>query len=429
MQIPARVYAMVIALTTFSAVLLGVAGPHMWTPELKGRTLLLAAAITILISAGEFFATDLPQTSVHVTMSVSSSLCLAAAVTFGPLFGALVAGIGALIVELMQRRAPIKLCVNVNNYIVSVFVAGWTYTQLADLSRTPISSAQNIIATLVTVAVFDVVSTGLMAIILSQVVATTPYRVWRNNMRGVAFETFTLPIIGALVPVLYAQSPFAVLFVVIPLLGPYLSVERYAQIHRETRSTIELVADMLDRRDPYTAEHSKRVSEYVSMIIAEMPSLTFEDREVILAAAPVHDIGKIGTTDFVLSKPGKLTDEEREIIKRHAAEGASILGILSMYQDVSVVVRHHHERWDGRGYPDGLFGEDIPVGSRVIAVADTYDAMTSDRVYRKALSRQVALAEIRRGSGTQFDPTVVNAFLRVMQGDRIAVEVAEFHPA
>jgi putative nucleotidyltransferase with HDIG domain len=220
-----------------------------------------------------------------------------------------------------------------------------------------------------------------------------------------------------------------VLFVVIPLLGPYFSFRRYAQIHHETRSTIELVADMLDRRDPYTAEHSKRVTEFVEMIMAQLDGLTFEDREVILAASPVHDIGKIGTTDFVLSKPGKLTDEERGIIQEHAAEGASILGILSMYREASWVVRHHHERWDGMGYPDGLSGSDIPIGARVIAVADTYDAMTSDRVYRKALSHQVAMAEIRRGAGSQFDPTIVEAFMRAMGEQSVAVEIATVNAA
>lgn len=429
MQIPARIYTLVIALTTSCALLLAVLGPRLWAPPVDSSTLTLSAILIVLIVTTEYFATDLPWASVRISISVSSSLCFASAISLGPSLGALVAGVAALSAELLQRRAPIKLCVNVSNYILSAFFSGLVYTSLADFHSLPIASTRNISATLVAAVAFNLVNSGVMALVLSQVVGTTFLQAWRNNIRGVAFETLSLPTLGALVPVLYAQNPVDVLFVVIPLLGPYLSFKRYAQIHHETRSTIELVADMLDRRDPYTAEHSKRVTEYVEMIMAQLDGLTFEDREIILAAAPVHDIGKIGTTDFVLSKPGKLTDEEREIIKEHSAEGASILGILSMYHEASRVVRHHHERWDGMGYPAGLCGTDIPIGSRVIAVADTYDAMTSDRVYRKALSHQVAVAEIRRGAGSQFDPTVVEAFMRAMGEQAVAVEIATVNAA
>lgn len=428
MQVPARIYAMVIVLASACALVLTIAAPRVWMPDVNRDSIFLAFILVILIIGADFFDTDLPLASVRITISVASSLCFASAISLGPTMGALVAGVGALTVELIQRRPAIKLSVNVANYILSTFMAGWAYSSLADLNHTPISSTSNIAATVLSAMVFNAVNSGIIAIILSQVVGTTPWRMWLNNVRGVAFESLSLPTLGALVPVLYEQNPVGVLLVVIPLLGPYLSFRRYGQIHKETRSTIELVADLLDRRDPYTAEHSRRVLDFVKMIIEEMNGLTFEEREVILAAAPVHDIGKIGTTDFVLSKPGKLTDEERLIIMEHSAEGASILGILSMYAEASVVVRHHHERWDGNGYPSGLAGTEIPIGSRVIAVADTYDAMTSDRVYRKALQHQVAIAEIRRGAGTQFDPEVVDAFLRAMQGQRVTVEVPTFHP-
>jgi len=398
-------------------------------PVVTTDTLLLAAVLIALIIGADLFDTDLPLASVRVTVSVASSLCFASAISLGPYYGALVAGIGALSVELFQRRPAIKLSVNVTNYILSTFMAGWAYTSFATLSETPIASTRNIVVTVSAAMVFNVVNSGIIAVVLSQVVSTSPWRMWKSNIRGVAFESLSLPTLGALVPVLYTQNPVGVLLVVIPLLGPYLSFRRYGQIHQETRSTIELVADLLDRRDPYTAEHSKRVTDLVTMIINELALLSFEEREVILAAAPVHDLGKIGTTDLVLSKPGKLTEDEREIIKAHAAEGAAILGILSMYHDAAAVVRHHHERWDGAGYPDRLAGEAIPIGSRIIAVADTYDAMTSDRVYRKALSHVVALAEIRRGSGTQFDPDIVDAFMRAMHALPVAIEIPNFRPA
>lgn len=428
MQVPVRVYVIVTLLVATSALVLGGAVNRVWTPEANGRTILLAAILVAMIVGADLFDTDLPLESVRVTVSVASSLCFASAISLGPYYGGLVAGIGALSVELIQRRPAIKLSVNVTNYILSTFLAGWAYTSFADLSSSPIASTRNILVTIASAMVFNVVNSGIIAIVLSQVVNTTPWRMWRNNIRGVAFESLSLPTLGALVPILYDQNPIGVFLVIVPLLGPYLSFRRYGQIHDETRSTIELVANMIDRRDPYTSEHSKRVTDYVTMIINEVDILSFEEREVILAASPVHDLGKIGTSDVVLSKPGKLTDEEREIIKVHAAEGAAVLGILSMYRDAARVVRHHHERWDGTGYPDGLAGENIPIGSRIIAVADTYDAMTSDRVYRKALSHSVALAEIRRSSGSQFDPEIVAAFLRVMHAQPVVLEVPALRP-
>jgi HD-GYP domain-containing protein (c-di-GMP phosphodiesterase class II) len=397
-------------------------------PDANGRTILLAAILIAMIVGADLFDTDLPLESVRVTVSVASSLCFASAISLGPYYGGLVAGIGALSVELIQRRPAIKLSVNVTNYILSTFMAGWAFTSFATMSLSPIASTRNIVLTIVSAMIFNAVNSGIIAIVLSQVVNTTPWRMWRNNVRGVVFESLSLPTLGALVPILYDQNPIGVFLVIVPLLGPYLSFRRYGQIHDETRSTIELVANLIDRRDPYTAEHSKRVTDYVTMIIDEFDVLSFEEREVILAASPVHDLGKIGTSDLVLSKPGKLTDEEREIIKEHAAEGAAVLGILSMYRDAAKVVRHHHERWDGTGYPDGLAGENIPIGSRIIAVADTYDAMTSDRVYRKALSHAVALAEIRRSSGSQFDPVIVDAFLRGMHAQPAALEVPSLRP-
>ncbi len=429
MQVPARIYVLVILLAAASAAVLGLASPHVWMPNMNPDRVFLGVTLIALIIAADFFDTDLPLASARITVSVASSLCFAAAISLGPSIGALVAGIGALTVEVIQRRPAIKLSVNVANYVLSTFLSGWMYTSIADLNHSPIASTTNIGATLISAMVFNVVNSGIIAVVLSQVLGTTPWRMWRNNIRGVAFESLSLPTLGAMVPVLYQQNPIGVLLVVVPLLGPYLSFRRYGQIHLETKSTIELVANLLDRRDPYTAEHSKRVLDYVEMIIERLDILSFEEREVILAAAPVHDIGKIGTTDFVLSKPGKLTDAEREIIKEHSAEGASILGILSMYREAADVVLHHHERWDGTGYPSGLAGTEIPIGSRVIAVADTYDAMTSDRVYRKALPHHVAMAEIRRGSGSQFDPEIVEAFIRAMEGERVAVEVPTFHPA
>ena len=136
-----------------------------------------------------------------------------------------------------------------------------------------------------------------------------------------------------------------------------------------------------------------------------------EEIDLIVSAAQVHDLGKISIDNRILFKEGRLTDEERRQVNTHSAAGAELAGQFSMYGAGAAIIRHHHERWDGSGYPDGLAGDAIPLGARIIAVADVYDAMTSDRPYRAALSHEVAVSELMRGSGSQFDATVVEAFL------------------
>ncbi|HUZ00898.1 MAG TPA: HD-GYP domain-containing protein [Thermomicrobiaceae bacterium] len=414
MQVPTRARALVMMLVVLAIGLVAVAGPVLWRAPLDGGTVLLATILVGLIVFADFFDIELPLASVHVTVSVSSALCFAAALTLGPLLASIVAATGAIIVECVQRRPPVKLAANVSNYVLATFVASWFYTNMARMDATPIGSGTNIVAMLGSSSLYMLISSWGMAAVLSQVVGMSPWQMWRASAYGVLFETITLPTLGSLIPVLKTQSPFALVIAIVPLLGPYLAFRSYRKLDQETRHTIELLADLLDRRDPSTSEHSKRVTGLVRQILPLIDGISTEDVQIIVSAARIHDLGKIGTSDLTLQKPGKLTGEERTLIQRHAADGAEILSNLSLYRQAAVVVRHHHERWDGLGYPDGLAGQAIPIGSRVISVADTYDAMTSDRVYRRGLPHQVAMAEIRRSSGTQFDPAVVDAFERIM---------------
>jgi putative nucleotidyltransferase with HDIG domain len=177
------------------------------------------------------------------------------------------------------------------------------------------------------------------------------------------------------------------------------------------------MADTVDLRDPYTGGHSHRVTHYTRGILHELGKHGPEV-DLIVAAARVHDIGKIGIPDYVLQKDGPLSDEEWVIMKRHPETGAEL---LKRYPDFSrgvEFVRHHHERWDGQGYPHRLRDSAIPFGARVIAVADAFDAMTSDRPYRKGMSTQQAAYILREGRGLQWDGLIVDAFLRSV-ADRI----------
>jgi putative nucleotidyltransferase with HDIG domain len=181
--------------------------------------------------------------------------------------------------------------------------------------------------------------------------------------------------------------------------------------------TLKSLAKALEARDDYTRGHSDRVADLALAIAGEL-ALAEEECHLIYNSALLHDIGKIGVRDEVLLKPRKLTDEEMDVIRKHPTYGCAILGPLKFLGRVAELVGCHHERWDGSGYPAKLRGEEIPLPSRIISVADAYDAMTSSRPYRKALSHDDALDEIEREAGRQLDPTVVQAFLRVIEKRR-----------
>ncbi len=204
-----------------------------------------------------------------------------------------------------------------------------------------------------------------------------------------------------------------------------LSLENYTlyeSVYNNLVDTLLSLVSTIEAKDPYTKLHSHRVTQW-SIEIAKTMKLPQGDIDIIKSAGILHDIGKIGIPDSVLMKPGKLTDEEYQIIKTHPTIGENIVMPLNLLPQERALIRNHHERWDGNGYPDGLKGEENPLVARILAVADSYDAMTSERVYREAKKEKVALSEIKRCSGSQFDPDVVESFFGMVEkyGEKIAL--------
>ncbi len=185
----------------------------------------------------------------------------------------------------------------------------------------------------------------------------------------------------------------------------------YDELKETFYATVHTLAETIEKRDPYTGEHTKRVMEY-SLAIGKAMGLSQKDMMDLRLSAILHDIGKIGIRDNVLLKNERLTVDEYNAIMMHAVYGAEILTNIRQLKDIIPGVKWHHEKFDGSGYPEGLKGEKIPVIARIISVADTFDAMTTDRPYRKGLSVEAALEELKRYAGTQFDPDAVNAFIR-----------------
>lgn len=194
------------------------------------------------------------------------------------------------------------------------------------------------------------------------------------------------------------------------------NVALYEGLYENMLSTLNSMAKILDARDPHTSQHSTRVTT-LSMAMAAALELTEDERDTLFIAASLHDIGKVGIPDDILLKPGKLTDEEFDFIKRHPDIGADILKPLPPMSKETEVIRHHHERFDGRGYPAGLKGKEIPYLARIIALADSFDAMTSDRPYRKGMSIVEAVEEIQRCKGNQFDPVLADIFIAKVAGN------------
>jgi putative nucleotidyltransferase with HDIG domain len=191
-------------------------------------------------------------------------------------------------------------------------------------------------------------------------------------------------------------------------------LDSYRRLQERSLEAIASLNATVDARDPYTAGHSARVQR-IALAIAEEVGIPREKVEAVRYGSLFHDIGKIAVPDAILSKPSGLTPNEYEVIKRHPTDGADIVSKLGSLRDAVPLIRHHHERWDGHGYPDRLCGEAIPLEACIVGLADAWDAMTSDRPYRPALSIEVATAEVRAARGTQFAPAIVDAFFAALR--------------
>ena len=321
----------------------------------------------------------------------------------------MIAGGASLLVDLLveRRQGPAKVAFNAGQLALVGGLTGLTFQLLATDSATGL--AANTLAYACAALVFVIANSALASIVLA-FFGCPLLRVWVRVLRDAGIFYLAMAPLGALLANAYLQSPWTLLY--FPLLAwvIYRGFGLYAKLRTETQNALVALANSLERRDPYTFQHSARVAAY-SRAVATCMNLPGEQLDLIVSAAHVHDLGKISIDNRILFKEGPLTDDERREVNKHSAAGAELAEQFSMYRAGAQIIRHHHERWDGSGYPDGLVGEAIPLGARIIAVADVYDAMTSDRPYRRALSHEVAIDELVRGSGGQFDPAAVDAFL------------------
>jgi putative nucleotidyltransferase with HDIG domain len=348
-----------------------------------------------------------------VTGSIAFISYLPSAVVFGPTLCAAIAGISVAIAQAVNRKPPVKIFFNVAQHALALVLGSAAYLALGGVVRP--NSLDN-----VTLPFFGLVVTYFLvnSAAVSAVVALAEERefaeVWLRNTWSLVTYDLIASAFGLGVAWVYlGWGVLGMTAVVLPILFLRHTYHVNLQLQATYRELLELMVKAIEARDPYTSGHSQRVSEIARALAKEM-GLHLREVDSITTAALLHDVGKI-YEEFapILRKEGKLTAEERAIMNSHPVRSAELVGTISNLRGyIQKCVRHHHENYDGSGYPDGLSGEEIPIGARIVLVADTTDAMTTDRPYRKALPYERVVEELDRCAGRQFDPHVVAAFKR-----------------
>jgi putative nucleotidyltransferase with HDIG domain len=318
----------------------------------------------------------------------------------------------ALAAQLVAKKDYLKTIFNAAQETLAIALAILAYRALGGLPLHAIgeSGSLSLFALfLVFFATNSICVSGALGIVGER----SAWSIWRENtLKALPYDFLSLPVILFFVWTYTQYGTVGAFVFAVPLLGLRQLYKVTGQLEQTNRELLELMVAAIEARDPYTSGHSRRVADK-ARVVARAIGLREKEIGRIVAAALLHDVGKIHEVfGPILSKPGRLTPEEQVIMRTHPVKSAELAGKVTELRDVVPLIRHHHENWDGTGYPDGLKGEAIPLGSRIIMFADTIDAMTTDRPYRAALDAPSVRKELVRFRGTQFDPGICDALLR-----------------
>lgn len=315
-----------------------------------------------------------------------------------------------LLAQVLMRKEASKIVFNVAQHAASLTASVVAY-RLTGADGAVYGGDIRPLSVIAAFVTLVVANNAAVSLVVSSESQTDFLSVWKEGHRGFFFDLVAVPFVFVFVLVyvkfgVLATSAAAALVLIVRQLN-----STNEELHVSNKELLELTVTTLEARDPYTSGHSRRVSQY-SKMMGQALSLSTKQIERLAVAGLLHDVGKIHEVFApILSKPGKLTAEERAIMESHPIKGAELVRISSHLRDTVEPIRHHHEAWDGSGYPDALAGEAIPVFARIIAIADTIDAMASDRPYRRGLSAEKIRAEVIRMSGIQFDPVMLETLL------------------
>jgi HD-GYP domain-containing protein (c-di-GMP phosphodiesterase class II) len=402
----------VLAATALAA--LGVAVPLAARPT--SMQLGLAAVFVGLVAVAYLR----PLHFAHKTkVSLGTSVLFAAVLLFDPALAMVIGLAGVAIAHLAQREPAIQTAFNVSQIVLEVAIAGallwltdWKYDGFE------VGTPAHLLGMAGAMAAIYLSNTVMVAGIVSLQTRLSFWHVWLQSVSFGHAEDGCQFILGLLAAVMIDVHAWTLPLFLLPAVVLHRSMAQHIQLRQQTVDALEALADVVDLRDPYTANHSRRVAVYARELATEL-ELDPDEVDLIERAARVHDVGKLVVDQVVLSKPGKLDPSEWDALKQHPVTGAEILSRFPLLALATSYVLYHHEAIDGGGYPHGLAGDAIPLGARIIAVADSFDAMASARPYRGALPRDVVLREFETKAGVQWDAAVVDALLTLVAAGRI----------
>ena len=383
--------------------------------EIESFTMLAFWVILAIIA--ETLLIPLPSNTVGV--SVGFAISLASIIVGGPLVGATVSFMGMLLrtpnikgrgIAHMFNTPLYKTIFNVSQTIIITGSIGLIYYKIGGVV------GQFVLIPTVIILIVDIfLNTTIISGFLTFATKQSFHKVWISNIKGMFASAISVGTMGVIIALAFIGYGYgAVILFFGPLLLARYSFKLYIEMRSLYISTIQALNKTLEAKDPYTSGHAARVERF-AVDLAQAYNLSFDRIQNIKTASILHDIGKIGIDDSILNKATKLSQEEFENIMKHPSIGADIINNVDFLKNITGIIRHHHERYDGTGYPDGLSGKAIPIEACILTIADSYDAMTSDRPYRKALTNEQALEEIRINAGKQFHPVLADKFVNMMK--------------
>ncbi|HEV8535567.1 MAG TPA: HD domain-containing phosphohydrolase [Candidatus Limnocylindria bacterium] len=406
---PLRLYILAVLGTALAA----LPASAVFRSDLRTSDTLVLALITAMAAIAQLWPVHL---SVKVKITVDDTVTFAAGLLLGPFYSMIAAGTSTLI-ALHFRGARSRWYNRGFNAAASVLSTGAAAAvfvlvagPVASIVREPWAVA------LAAIAKYVVHSVLVDVVVALQLRRNPVTGWWRLHRRLLPYEAALLGL-GALGAIAAQSQPWTLALFGVPMAVVLLTLRDSARLREQTKSAVLELADLIDLRDPYTHGHSQRVAALAERLARRL-HLEHSQVGLIRDAARVHDIGKIGTNDMVLLKPGPLTEEEQVEMRRHAEIGHRLLRKLPEFWEGAELVLSHHERHDGMGYPRGLRGEELPIEVSVISVADAYDAMTTDRPYRKGLAWDLVRAELVRQRGKQWRERVVDSFVEMIDEER-----------
>lgn len=400
------IYIFLVAFT--GAVFLFFAFPHILTTSLKDFIIFV-----IFSAAAESFPVNLPSGG---GVTVGFAVVLSSILLFGAPFAVWVAFLGVFITTaFLSKGIPIyKILFNCGMFAVMAGAAGLVFEKLGGKPG-ELKLLADIIPLLFTIFTYFFLNVFLVNIVLTLSQNLSPYSIWLKNLRWAVPNYLALAPIGILITYIYALlGVVGLILFFVPLFIARNSFKLYMDMRKVYLETVQALAAAIEAKDPYTKGHSERVAQYAVAVAREM-GLPEDETEIIQYAALLHDIGKIGISEQILNKPAKLSEEEFERIKTHPVIGSLIVERIKFLSKASDLIKYHHERLDGTGYPSGLKSGEIPRGAEILSVADVFDALTSDRPYRKAWSIDSTVKKMINGTGKEFDPEIANALIRVLK--------------